>query len=98
MADHAARRGYRVGVLDLSLDEAQAVAGPVGGVALGADVTDPEQVQAAVERLGEPPKLLIDNAGILRVGSLMEQPVEDFRRVMDVNLNGAIFLRPLRAD
>ena len=86
MADHAARRGYRVGVLDLDLDEAQAIAEPIGGVALAADVSDPVQVEAAVERLGETPKVLINNAGILRTGPLLEHAVDDFRHVLEVNL------------
>ena len=86
MAEHAARHGYRVGVLDLALEEARAVAEPIGGIALQADVTVPDQVEEAVERLGETPSVLINNAGILRTGPLMEHAVEDFRRVIDVNL------------
>lgn len=86
MAEHAARHGYRVGVLDLDLDEAQAVAEPIGGIALAADVTDPEQVEKAVDCLGDTPKVLINNAGILRLGPLIEHSVEDFRRVTEVNL------------
>ena len=86
MADHAARRGYRVGVLDLDLAEARAIAEPIGGVALAADVSDHDQVEAAVERLGEPPKVLINNAGILRTGPLLEHAVDDFRHVLKVNL------------
>ncbi|MDD9999205.1 MAG: SDR family NAD(P)-dependent oxidoreductase [Rhodospirillaceae bacterium] len=86
MAEHAARHGYRVGVLDLDLAEARAVADPIEGVALAADVTDPEQVEKAVERLGETPKLLINNAGILRTGPLLDHAVDDFRRVVQVNL------------
>ena len=86
MAEHAARRGYRVGVLDLDLEEARAVADPIGGIGLAADVTDAAQVEDAVERLGETPTLLINNAGILRTGPLMEHAVEDFRRVIQVNL------------
>ena len=97
MAEHATRHGFRVGVLDLDLDAARAVAGPIGGVALAADVTDPEQVEAAVERLGEAPALLINNAGILRVGTLMEQPVEDFKRVTDVNLNSVFIVSQIVA-
>ncbi len=92
MAEHAARRGYRVGVLDLRLDEAQAVAEPIGGIALEADVTDRQQVEEAVELLGEPPDLLINNAGILRTGPLMEHAVDDFRRVIDVNLNSVFIV------
>ena len=86
MAEHAARRGYRVGVLDLDLEEARAVADPIGGVALAADVTDQDQVEQAVESLGETPTLLINNAGILRTGPLIEHAVEDFSRVIEVNL------------
>ena len=86
MAEHAARHGYRVGVLDLNLAEAQAVADRIEGVALAADVTDPEQVEKAVERLGETPKLLINNAGILRTGPLLDHAVDDFRQVVQVNL------------
>ena len=92
MAEHAARCGYRVGVLDLSLDAARAVAEPIGGVALEADVTDAQQVEAAVQRLGDTPKLLINNAGILRTGPLLEHAVEDFRRVIDVNLNSVFIV------
>ena len=86
MAEHAARRGYRVGVLDLDLEEARAIADPIGGIALAADVTDAGEVEDAVDRLGETPTLLINNAGILRTGLLMEHAVEDFRRVIQVNL------------
>ena len=86
MAEHAARHGYRVGVLDLNPAEARAVADRIEGVALAADVTDPEQVEKAVERLGETPKLLINNAGILRTGPLLDHAVDDFRRVVQVNL------------
>lgn len=86
MAEHAARHGYRVGVLDLDLEEARAVADPIGGVALAADVTEPDQVEDAVERLGETPKLLINNAGILRTGPLIDHAVEDFSKVVQVNL------------
>lgn len=85
MAEHAARRGYRVGVLDLELAEADAVADRIGGVALAADVTDPDAVEAALDRLGDTPDLLINNAGILRTGPLMDHSIADFRLVTDVN-------------
>ncbi len=92
MAEHAARNGYTVGVLDLKLDEAQAVAGPIDGVALAADVTDPGAVERALDTLGETPRLLINNAGILRTGPLIEHSVEDFRLVTDVNLNSVFIV------
>ena len=92
MAEHAARRGYRVGVLDLKLEEAQAVADRIDGVALAADVTDPEAVEKALDALDDAPSLLINNAGILRTGPLIEHSVEDFRLVTDVNLNSVFIV------
>lgn len=91
MAEHAARHGYRVGVLDLNLDEAQAVADKIGGVALEADVTDAEAVDKALNLLGDAPTLLINNAGIVRIGPLLDHSIEDFRLVTDINLN-SIFI------
>ena len=87
MAEHAARHGFRVGVLDLDKNNAEAVAGRIDGIPLAADVTDADAVEAALDALGEAPDLLINNAGILRTGPLMEHSVEDFRLVVDVNLN-----------
>ena len=104
MAEHAAKCGYRVGVLDLKLDEAQAVADKIGGVALEADVTDVDAVDKALERLGDTPTVLINNAGIVRIGPLLEHSVEDFRLVTDINLNSvfivarAVALRMKAAD
>lgn len=92
MAEHAARRGYKVGVLDLNLDEAQLVADRINGVALAADVTDPAAVEEALNKLGDTPSLLINNAGIVRTGPLLEHATEDFRLVTDVNLNSVFIV------
>ncbi len=91
MAEHAARNGFKVGVLDLNIDEAAEVADRIDGIALAADVTDADAVEAALDTLGQAPDLLINNAGILRTGPLMEHSVADFRLVIDVNLN-SIFI------
>ena len=92
MAEHAARHGYKVGVLDLKLEDAAAVADRIGGIALAADVTDPAAVEAALDKLGDTPDLLINNAGILRTGPLMDHSVDDFRLVTDVNLNSVFIV------
>ena len=81
-------QGYRVGVFDMSLDAAQAVAGSLAqGVALAGDVRDVDAVEAALDTLGTV-DALVNNAGILRTGPLIEHSVDDFRLVIDVNLNG----------
>src|SRR5712691_8344190 len=89
-----------VAVLDL--DEA-ACTGTVkeiadaGGraMAVGADVSDSAQVQAAVERvtgeLGEP-TVLINNAGVTRDNLLFKMTDEDWDTVLGVHLRGAFLV------
>jgi NAD(P)-dependent dehydrogenase (short-subunit alcohol dehydrogenase family) len=48
-------------------------------------------VEEVLDRLGEPPAVLINNAGILRTGPLIDHPVGRFREVIDVNLT-AVFI------
>jgi NAD(P)-dependent dehydrogenase (short-subunit alcohol dehydrogenase family) len=84
----AAERGYRVGVLDIDGAAAHSVADSISGaVALEAAVTDPAQVEAALETFGTP-DVLVNNAGIVRFGPLLDQTVEDWRAAVDVNLTG----------
>ena len=97
IAEHAARAGYRVGVMDLDSAEAEQVAGSIGGVALTADVTDMPSVERAFEAFGDTPEVLVNNAGILRTGPLLDHDVEDFRRVVDVNLNSVFVVAQVAA-
>src|SRR4051794_11611805 len=66
-----------------------------GGTALavGADVADPVQVSAAVERvvaeLGAP-TVLVNNAGVLRDNLLFKMTEDDWETVMAVHLRGAL--------
>jgi len=89
LAAHAARRGYRVGVLDIDEANARAVAAALAGaVALAADVTDEGSVERAVSEFGEVPDLLVNNAAVTLFGSLIDQGIAGFRKVVDVNLLG----------
>lgn len=88
IAQEAAAAGYRVGVLDLEAVACQAVADALpNAVALAADVCDPDSIAAALEQFGAV-DVLVNNAGILRTGPLIDHPLDDFRRVLDVNLTG----------
>ena len=99
-ARRLAADGMAVAVLDL--DEA-ACAGTVkeiadaGGraVAVGADVSQSGEVQAAVERvaaeLGEP-TVLVNNAGVIRDNLLFKMTDDDWDTVIGVHLRGAFLM------
>lgn len=58
------------------------------------DVTDPKQVNAAAERIFERAgrvDTLLNSAGIAKLHSAIEISDEDWRRVMDVNVNGTFW-------
>jgi 3-oxoacyl-[acyl-carrier protein] reductase len=99
-AKRLAADGKAVAVLDL---EAAACADTVaeiekaGGraLAVGADVSDADQVKAAVEKvaaeLGEP-VILVNNAGVTRDNLLFKMTEPDWDTVMNVHLKGAFLM------
>jgi 3-oxoacyl-[acyl-carrier protein] reductase len=74
--------GYRSGA-----DEAEEVAQAIGGKAVQADVSDPEQAARLVEEAGDL-HVLVNNAGLTRDGLLARMPDDDWREVIDTNLGG----------
>lgn len=99
-AQRLARDGHAVAVLDL--DEG-ACAGTVeaitaaGGraLAVGVDVSQADQVEAAVKRVTEElgaPTILVNNAGIIRDNLLFKMTVDDWDSVMAVHLRGAFLM------
>ena len=95
-----AEDGLAVAVLDLDESLAkgtvQAIES-VGGraIAVGADVSDAEQVETAVARvvaeLG-PPTVLVNNAGVIRDNLLFKMSEGDWDAVMNVHLRGAFLM------
>ncbi len=99
-ARRLASDGMAVAVLDL--DEA-ACAGTVkeiadaGGqaIAVGTDVSDRSQVEAAVEQVASelgPPAVLVNNAGVIRDNLLFKMTDDDWETVMGVHLRGAFLM------
>jgi 3-oxoacyl-[acyl-carrier protein] reductase len=74
--------GYRSGA-----DEAEVVAGEIGGRSVQADVSDPEQAKRLVDDAGEV-DVLVNNAGVTRDGLLARMSDDDWRTVLDTNLGG----------
>jgi NAD(P)-dependent dehydrogenase (short-subunit alcohol dehydrogenase family) len=84
-------------VLDLVLEHAKVVAQSIGGIALEADVSDLPSVARAFDTFGETPDVLVNNAGILRTGPLLDHSLEDFRRVIEVNLTSVFLVAQVAA-
>src|SRR6266511_3944371 len=87
--------GASVVVAEIDAEAASATAAAIGAnaVAVATDVTSPEaqdrlfgRVRAQFDRLD----ILVNNAGIFHVAPLLEFPLEDWRRVFAVNLDGAL--------
>ena len=89
IAELAGDQNFRVGVLDLNEEIAEEVASRIpNAMALHASTTDPVQVEQALEKFGEVPDALVNNAGIVRFGSLIDLPLSDWKSVLEVNLTG----------
>jgi 3alpha(or 20beta)-hydroxysteroid dehydrogenase len=88
--------GAKVVIGDVLVDEGEALAKELGASAkfVKLDVTQEADWEAAVvaaEDLGGPVNLLVNNAGIVGFGAIADMPLEDFERVIDINLVG-VFL------
>ena len=93
IATTLSRAGYRIGVLDSNPLAAESLATKLGdAVALPCDVTDEAAVEAALLAFAATPDLLVNNAGIVKYGALLDTSVSDFRRVLDVDLVGPFIL------
>src|SRR6478736_505087 len=95
-----AQDGFAVAVLDLDEAAAKGTVEAIeaaGGKALavGADVSDAEAVQAAVDRVAAElggPTVLVNNAGVTRDNMLFKMTETDWDTVMNVHLRGAFLM------
>ncbi|WP_246536370.1 3-oxoacyl-ACP reductase FabG [Saccharopolyspora endophytica] len=99
-AKRLAEDGFSVGVIDLDEkacgDTVSAIeAGGGKALAIGANVADAEQVQAAVDRVAAElgaPTVLVNNAGVLRDNMLFKMSEDDWDTVMNVHLRGSFLM------
>jgi 3-oxoacyl-[acyl-carrier protein] reductase len=77
--------GYRTGV-----DEAEELAQAIGGRAVQADVSDPDDAKRLVEAAGDV-DILVNNAGVTRDGLLARMSDEDWRTVIETNLSSVFY-------
>jgi 3-oxoacyl-[acyl-carrier protein] reductase len=100
IARRLASDGMAVAVLDLDQGSCAATVDQIardGGraAAVGADVSHPDQVDAAVRAVTEalgPPTVLVNNAGIIRDNLLFKMTEDDWDAVMSVHLRGAFLM------
>lgn len=98
MARHFAAEGARIIVADVVQAAADAVAAELAEAGHGAravqlDVSDPAAWAAAVSALADEGGLhgLVNNAAIQDRTGVMDTAPERWRRILDVNLSGAVF-------
>jgi NAD(P)-dependent dehydrogenase (short-subunit alcohol dehydrogenase family) len=95
--------GARLWIFDIEREQPEKVAASLGGNGCIVDVTDRASIDAAFERSG-PPDIVIANAGKGSWAPLDETRVEDWDRIIALNLSGvfhtvqaaAIRMKPLR--
>lgn len=91
-----AAQGAKVAVLDRNAELAEKVAAEIGGVACPCDITDAASVQAAIDKAAAahgPARILMNVAGIGSAKRVVQRdgsaaPLEDFVRVVNINLIG----------
>ncbi|MBS7348763.1 MAG: SDR family NAD(P)-dependent oxidoreductase [Comamonas sp.] len=92
-----AQQGAKVAIVDLNLDNARAVAAEIGGLALQADVSQADSLQTAFTQASAAhgtARILMHVAGIGTAKRIVARdgspaPLEDFARVVNINLLGS---------
>ncbi|BAF86931.1 3-hydroxyacyl-CoA dehydrogenase type II [Azorhizobium caulinodans ORS 571] len=99
-----AAAGAKVALLDREVEGAARVAAEIGGQAFACDVVDAASAEAAVAAAAAahgPARILVNCAGVAPAGRIVgrkgPQPLEDFRRVVEINLIGTFNLLRLVA-
>lgn len=100
-----AAKGADVAILDLGIESAAKIAADIGGIAIQCDVSSADGGAASVaeveKRFGEP-RILVNCAGIAigmkTIGKDGPHPLDQYRKVIEVNLIGTFNMIRLVAD
>ncbi len=95
-AEALIRKGAKISIGDIDADLAAQTAAEIGGgtVAFGVDVTDRASFESFIDQtesaLGAM-DVIINNAGIMPIGPLVDEGDEIAHRMIDINLHGVIY-------
>lgn len=94
VAGTAVKNGYRVAAWDLDREGLDALAAQTGDgcETRMCDVTDEAAVEAAVDALPGSPAALVNCAGVVRFGPLLDLPFADWELALRVNLTGTFLV------
>jgi NAD(P)-dependent dehydrogenase (short-subunit alcohol dehydrogenase family) len=105
-AQALAEAGAKVALLDINLDGARQVAKKIGGIAVACDVADARSGEEAIAQARAahgPARILVNCAGVGPAKRILGRdgvmPLEDYERVIRINLTGTFnMLRLVAAD
>jgi NAD(P)-dependent dehydrogenase (short-subunit alcohol dehydrogenase family) len=105
-AKYLSQQGVRVALFDLNIDAAKKLAAEIQGHAFPCDVSDAKSVEdafaAAEKSLGEPARICINCAGIVHARRMVNKQgvmsLEEFRKVIDINLIGTFNVMRIAAN
>jgi NADP-dependent 3-hydroxy acid dehydrogenase YdfG len=90
-----ARAGAKVAIAARRKDRLDALGAEIDALVIEADVTDREQatgtVQRTVDELGRL-DTVINNAGVMLLDQAADQPLDEWQRMVDVNVNGVLYV------
>src|SRR5215469_89643 len=95
IARRLAREGMAIAVLDRDGVAAETIAAEIGGLAVPADVTSPDEVGRAIASVLAGLRKIdvpVNNAGVAWTGPALEMPLEALREMLRVNVEGVFIV------